>query len=350
MPVNLPPAEMNVLLLYDFDPQWTAQEREEVSGAHVRLTEHLNSAGFCVDLLPVVDHHFPKKLSSFDAEACVLFNWCDGIPGHKHSEWIVAQHLEQMRFVFTGSSSATLALSYEKHRVKEILDRHGVPTPRWRLYTSSKSNGWHDFPAIVKPAIGHCSEWVTSESVAVNETELQDRISYLVDDVGSPALVEDFIDGREFHVSLWGNGRVEMLPPAEMDFSALNDVHDRLCSFDAKFMPGSVHYENIHTVIPGALDDAERAELERVSRAAYKAIGCRDYGRIDLRLRDGVFYVLDINPNPDISEDASMASAAEFAGYSHGDMAGYLIRLAAKRHPVFGRKAAPTLVESRTVN
>jgi D-alanine-D-alanine ligase len=75
--------------------------------------------------------------------------------------------------------------------------------------------------------------------------------------------------------------------------------------------------------------------------AAYKAIGCRDYGRIDLRLRGGVFYVLDINPNPDISEDASMASAAEHAGYTHGEMAEYLIKLASKRHPVFGKKAAP---------
>ncbi|MCU0560110.1 MAG: ATP-grasp domain-containing protein [Desulfobacterales bacterium] len=350
MPVNLPPAEMNVLLLYDFNPQWSSQEKADVANAHARLTEYLNAAGLCVDPVPVVDHHFPDKLSSYDSEACVLFNWCDGIPGYQHSEWIVARHLEQMRFVFTGSSSATLALSYEKHRVKEILERQQVPTPRWRLYTSSSSNGWHDFPAIVKPAIGHCSEWVTSESVAVNEKELKDRISYLVDGVGVPALVEDFIDGREFHVSLWGNGRVEMLPPAEMDFSALNDVHDRLCSFDAKFMPGSVHYENIRTVIPSTLDGGERAELERVCMAAYKAIGCRDYGRIDLRLRDGVFYVLDINPNPDISEDASMASAAEFAGYSYGDMAGYLIALAAKRHPVFGRKTPHGSIEPRSLN
>ncbi len=350
MPVDFPPAEMNVLLLYDFNPQWTSEEKQDVSEAHTRLTEHLGSAGFSIDLLPVVDHHFPEKLDSFDAQACVLFNWCDGIPGLQHSEWIVARHLEQRQFVFTGSSSATLALSYEKHRVKEILDRHGVPTPCWKLYTSSKSNGWHQFPAIVKPAIGHCSEWVTSESVVVDEKELHERISYLIEKVGLPALVEDFIDGREFHVSLWGNGRVEMLPPAEMDFSALNDVHDRLCSFDAKFMPGSVHYEKIQTVIPGALREAEQAELERVCMAAYKAIGCRDYGRIDLRLRDGVFYVLDINPNPDISEDASMASAAEFAGYSHGDMARYLIKLAAKRHPVYGRRMAPPPVDPRSLN
>jgi len=336
--VRFPPAEMNVLLLYDLNPDWTLHEREEVTQAHLRLSNALASAGFCIDLLPVVDQNFPDRLRSYDSRDCILFNWCEGIPGLHHSEYRVVRHLEQLGFVFTGSSSSTLALSYDKHRVKQIMDRQGVPTPRWRLYTSSNINGWHEFPAIVKPAVGHCSEWLTPESVALNDKELRDRVVYLVDEVGLPALVEDFIDGREFHVSLWGNGRVEMLPPAEMDFSAFSDVHDRLCTYDAKFIPGSVHYENIRTLLPSTLRDEELAELERVCLAAYKAIGCRDYGRIDIRLRDGAFYVLDINPNPDISEDASMASAAELVGLSFGDMAARLVKLAATRHPVFGPK------------
>jgi D-alanine-D-alanine ligase len=328
---------MTVLLLYDLNPRWSAEEKEEVAQAHARLCESLSSAGFCIELLPVVDQHFSRHLSAYDSRQSLLFNWCDGIPGLQHSEWMVVQRMEELGFVFTGSGSATLALSYDKHRVKRLLDRGCVSTPTWRLYTSTEIDGWRQFPAIVKPAFGHCSEWLTSESVAMNEEELRDRISYVIEEAGLPALVEDFIDGREFHVSLWGNGRVRMLPPAEFDFSAFNDVHDRLCTYDAKFIPGSVHYENIHTIVPSQLSGEELAELERVCQAAYKAVGCRDYGRIDVRLRDGVFYVLDINPNPDISEDASMASAAEHAGYSHGDMAGYLLRLAAKRHPVYGR-------------
>jgi len=338
---NFPPEKMNVLLLFDLNPEWTNAEKEEVAQAHSRLSGALLSSGFCIDFLPVVDQYFPERLRAYDSRECVLFNWCEGIPGLHHSEYLVVRHLEQLGFVFTGSGSATLALSYDKHRVKQILDRKGVPTPHWKLYTSSEANGWHQFPAIVKPAIGHCSEWLTSESVAMNPKELNDRIAYLVDEVGLPALVEDFIDGREFHVSLWGNGRVEMLPPAEMDFSAFSDVHDRLCTYDAKFIPGSVHYENIRTVLPSALNTGELAELERVCMAAYRAIGCRDYGRIDVRMRDGKFHVLDINPNPDISEDASMASAAEHAGLSHSDMATFLVSLAAKRHPVFGKQMSP---------
>jgi D-alanine-D-alanine ligase len=339
--VTFPPAELNVLLLYDYNPQWTPVEKDEVAEAHSRLTDALASSGFSIDLLPVVDKHFPERLSTYDSREFVLFNWCDGIPGLHHSEYLVVHQLEQMGYVFTGSSAATLSLSYDKRTVKEILDRHKVPTPHWKLYTSSKSNGWHQFPAIVKPAKGHCSEWLTSESVAMDATELHERISYLVDDIGMPAIVEDFIDGREFHVSMWGNGRVSMLPPAEMDFSAFSDVHDRLCTYDAKFNPGSAHYEGIRTVLPSCLSETELAQLESVCMSAYRAIGCRDYGRIDVRLRDGVFYVLDINPNPDISEDASMASAAEHAGYSHGEMAERLINLASRRHPVFGQTSHP---------
>lgn len=338
MPENLTPEQMKVLLIYDLDPQWTPEEKHEVADAHARLKDALSRSGHALDFLPVVDPDFAANLERYDAAECLLFNWCDGIPGLQHSEWLVARQLEKMGFVFTGSSSATLALSYDKLRVKQILDRGGIPTPSWRLYTRTEENGWHTFPAIVKPARGHCSEWLTAESVAMDEKELKERIAYLVERVGMPALVEDFIDGREFHVSLWGNGRVEMLPPVEMDFSAFSDVHERICSYDAKFIPGSTAYENILTVLPATLQEAELAQLERVCLDAYRAIGCRDYGRIDLRLRDGVFYVLDINPNPDISEDASMASAAEHAGYSHGDMAQNLLRLASKRHPFFGRK------------
>jgi len=150
--------------------------------------------------------------------------------------------------------------------------------------------------------------------------------------------VEDFIDGREFHVSLWGNGRVEMLPPAEMDFSVFPAVRDRLCSYDAKFVPGSRHYEGIRTLLPAPLSADELATMEAVCREAYQVIGCRDYGRLDLRVRDGVCYILDVNPNADISFDASLACAAEVAGHSYGEVGSNILSLASRRHPGFGRR------------
>jgi D-alanine-D-alanine ligase-like ATP-grasp enzyme len=116
---------MNVVLLYDFDPQWTPGEKDEIAAAHQRLTESLSSAGFSVDLIPVVDPCFPEQLSSYDSRQCVLFNWCDGIPGLRHSEYMVVRQLEQLGFVFTGSGSDTLFLSYDKLRVKKIWIERG---------------------------------------------------------------------------------------------------------------------------------------------------------------------------------------------------------------------------------
>ena len=127
-----------------------------------------------------------------------------------------------------------------------------------------------------------------------------------------------------------------MLPPAEMDFAAFNNVKDRLCTYDSKFMPGSPHYVGIGLQLPALLADTEYEQLQQTSTQAYKTIGCRDYARLDIRLRNGIFYILDINPNSDISADASTACAAEVAGYSYGQMISHIVNLAARRHPVFG--------------
>ena len=149
--------------------------------------------------------------------------------------------------------------------------------------------------------------------MVLSHDKMAPRIAYVINEFQQPAIVEDFIDGREFHVSLWGNKTVEMLPPAEMDFSAFIDVQDRLCTFDAKYRPDSQAYEKICVRVPASLSETEYKELEQVAQRAYRVIGCRDYARFDIRMRDGVFYILDVNPNPDISSDTSMAFAAELA-------------------------------------
>jgi D-alanine-D-alanine ligase len=195
-------------------------------------------------------------------------------------------------------------------------------------------NGWRKFPAIVKPAREHSSCGLSRDAVVLTHDNMIPRIAYVLSEFKQPAIIEDFIDGREFHVSLWGNETVEMLPPAEMDFSAFKDVQDRLCTFDAKYRPDSKAYNEICVRVPASLSEEEFRELERVAQRAYRVIGCRDYARFDIRLRDGVFYLLDVNPNPDISSDTSMAFAAELAGYSYGDMLSQVVNLAANRHPI----------------
>jgi D-alanine-D-alanine ligase len=187
-----------------------------------------------------------------------------------------------------------------------------------------------------------CSYGITSASVVETPNELAERMAGVTEQFHQPALVEDFIDGREFHVSLWGNwsnGGVQMLPPAEMDFSAFQSVRDRLCTYDSKYCPGSRHYEEIQVQIPAVLDDMQLQQLEQTSMEVYRIFGCQDYTRLDVRLRNGTFYILDINPNPDITPETSIVQGAELAVYSYGQMISHLINLAALRPPIFGSQS-----------
>jgi D-alanine-D-alanine ligase len=338
MSLDIRPCELPILLLYNLEPSWTNLEREEVISLSTQLGQAISSVGYPTTLVPLLNEDIGAVLGSYEPSEHIVFNWCESIPGIAHSEWMVAKSLERQEFVFTGAGSAALALCGDKCRVKEILEQSGIPTPEWRLYDYPRADGWDKFPAMVKPVKEHCSLGITRESVVMTEAELTGRIAHLVEIYRQPVLVEDFIDGREFHVSIWGNGQIEMLPPAEMDFSLFGEVRDRLCTYDSKFVPGSAHYEGVEIFMPAPLDEEGLAAMERVSKAAYTATGCRDYARIDLRSRDGVFYVLDVNPNADISPDASLAWAAETAGYSYGETGSRIIRLAAKRHPLWGKR------------
>jgi len=339
MPLQIDPSHAPVLLLYSIDPSWTTEEQEEVSSVSIQLGQAISAVGHSTTLIPLYDDDLDAVLGRHDPAEHIVFNWCESIPGRPHSEPLVVRDIERLNFAFTGATSEALALAGDKRRVKRILEQSGIPTPQWRLYDRPQSDGWNRFPAIVKAVNEHCSEGITRESVVMTEEELIARIEYVLDMYRQSALVEDFIDGREFHVSLWGNGHIEMLPPAEMDFSLFKDIQDRLCTYDSKCVPGSVHYEGIKTLLPAPLGDDELQALERVCRAAYTAVGCRDYGRIDVRMQGGVFYVLDVNPNADVSADASLACAAELAGYSYGQTGSRIVRLAARRHPVWGKHA-----------
>ncbi|HQL00144.1 MAG TPA: ATP-grasp domain-containing protein [Smithellaceae bacterium] len=337
MPVDIQPANIPVILLYNVDPDWTQNEKDEV----ITLTQELSCAlvgmGHPLVLVAVTEDDLGSLLDSFDPSEYILFNWCEGLPGLAHSEWLAAKRLEMLGFTFTGADSETLALAQDKFKVKLLLDQAGIPTPAWHIYHTPDPLEWNRFPAIVKPMNEHCSAGITPDAVVLNAAELASRIAFVLRTYKQPALVEEFIDGREFHVSVWGNETLTVLPPAEMDFSFFQNVRDRLCTYDAKFIPGSEHYEKIQTLLPAPLTGDESRALDDACQNAYRAIGCRDYARMDIRLRDGVFYVLDVNPNADISSDASMACAAEAAGLSYGQMGSLIVRMAARRHPLFGK-------------
>lgn len=329
--------DLPVLLLHNLDRSWSSDELAQTLREVSVLESAIRQEGHPVINVPVHDDDLKEVLSAYNPEEYVVLNWCEDLSGFSHSDVVAAEILEASHFAYTGSSPSVLSLSWDKPKVKALLEQNGLPTPRWSVYNSKDIQEWEGFPAIVKPAREHCSIGVDKGAVVLRTEELRARVDYVLETFRQPALVEDFIDGREFHVSVLGSERLIVLPPAEMDFGAFSDVRDRLCTFDSKFTPGSTHYKEIRLQLPAKLVPSEYETLRKTAAAAYRILGCRDYARIDIRLRNGVFYVLDINPNADISCETSIIYAAEAAGYSYGAIMSYLVNLAAGRHPKFGR-------------
>jgi D-alanine-D-alanine ligase len=321
--------------LHNLDPEWDPPLAQVVIDEIESLTCELRSLGHPVTPVTVTDDNVAAALAPYDPGDHIVFNWCEELPQVPRSDARVARVLEALGYAYTGATAPVLAGAWNKPRIKRILEGCGLATPHGRVYTSPTVDDWTVFPAIVKPAWEHCSIGVDRQAVVLTPDELTQRVAQVLRDYAQPALVEDFIDGREFRVCLWGNGALEALPIAEMGFAAFDDVRDRLCVYDAKFEPESRPYRDIELLLPAPLSEDEQRRVADLAIPAYRAVGCRDYGRLDLRLRGDTFYILDVNPNPDLANDGSLIVGAEEIGYTQADVVSRLVNLAAERHPRF---------------
>lgn len=340
--------DLPVLLIHNIDPEWPEEDaiyaRKQASDA----LRALRAVGHPVTSVTVRQPDLRRLLRRYSPQEFIVFNWCEALPGVERSEPQVAQVLESMGFTFTGATHRSLELSCDKARSREAMVKMHVPVPEGRVFEKLDGARWDRFPAIVKPVYEHSSIGITEDSIVENRSQLRKQLESVLAEYG-PALVEEFIDGREFRVAVWGNRRPVAMPPGEMDYEQFDSIHDRLCTYDAKFTPGSTHYEKIIFRLPALVTRIEGDRLARAAVAAHRAVGSPDYTRIDLRLRQGVAYVLDVNPNADLASDASMALCAQAAGVGYGAMLSHFINLAATRHPVFAHQKRAAVAERRPV-
>ncbi len=329
---------MKVLVIYNVDPDWDEVEIFDSRKSAEVLYRSLLDEGIDTVIEEITDPFLDKVLKKYDPERTIIFNICETLPGSADSETKVLEIIKEMGFNFTGNDTHVLELSYHKQKVKKMMARNGITVPEGLVLSSLDFQSWNRFPAIVKPSYEHCSLTLTEKSVVFDNEALREQILLVEKELQQPALVEEFIDGREFHVSVLNNDPPEMLPPAEMDFSAFPSLNQRLCTYDSKFIPGSEHYEKIKTVISPYLDTVQLESLKKIVFTAWEVSGCRDYARFDLRLYNGRFYLLDINPNNDISYDTSFALAGETAGYTYGQLVKKIVQMALKRHATITNK------------
>jgi len=170
---------------------------------------------------------------------------------------------------------------------------------------------------IVKPSREDASAGVEQDSVVVDFSQLTVRVGEMFERFDPPILIEEFIEGKELHVSVLGNNPPQVLPIIEFDFSELPEDHPSIITYDMKWNPLSLTYHKVHSRCPAQLAKRVEQRVKKHALEAYLVTSCRDYARIDMRLsKNNKPYVLEVNPNPDLTEGVSLMESAEAAGLS----------------------------------
>lgn len=269
-----------------------------------------------------------EALANYDPGEWAVFNLLEGLGNRAELEAEAAAILQRLGYRYTGSSPATLAFCLHKAQTKRVLESNGIPTPAYQVCDDRNIEISVPLPAMVKPVAEDASLGIDDGAVVTTPEQLRQRVGYILNAYQEPALVEEFIDGREFNIAMWGNGRPECLPLAEIDYSGIADPLRRICSYYAKWEPERDEYRLTPVICPAEVDDRLGGRIRGVAMAAYEALGCRGYARVDMRVRNGQPYVLEVNPNPDISPDAGFARAALAAGYTYLEMVERILHLA----------------------
>lgn len=259
----------------------------------------------------------------------IIFNLCESVDGDPTQEMNIAGLFELMKIPYTGSRAFSLGLALNKPMVKSLLNQHGIPTAKF--FVTNTSIGLdlskYKFPMIVKPSREDASIGIQNESVVHNENDLLQRIEYVLDEHKQPALVEEYIDGREINVSVVGNDPLITFPISEIDFTALPDDYPKIISYNSKWMYKTVEFAGTKAVCPAEnLSVTEVNTIQETAKKVFRLLGAADYARVDMRLKDGVPYVLELNPNPDIASDVPEDTGFTRSAKAHGWDYSYLIQ------------------------
>jgi len=236
----------------------------------------------------------------------------------------VAGLLELLGIPYTGSDPFALGLALNKFHVKQILRSAGIPTARaFVCYPGQKAvipRGMR-FPMFVKPSRQDASLGINAKSVCRTAEQLQKQIRYIHKAYDQEALVEEFLDGREFNVSVVGDRHPEVLAISEINFEGLPEDEPKIVSYRAKWDEESPMFQFTVPICPADLPKRMENRIKSIAIRSSQCIGCRDYSRVDMRADSrGNIYVLEVNPNPDISPKAGFARAARAAGFSYTDI------------------------------
>jgi len=316
---------------------------------HGEMSNDLSESGFAADLQTIVqslsgrftevetlaiDMDVVKTLKLIrDINPTIIFNFVESVEGIASFEYCMAGIFELLGIEFTGNRPSSLGNCLNKYRTKNILRACGINTPRSYCieYGSMPAKKSFDlnFPVILKLNSEDASIGISELSVVKNYSGVIERLKFLFETYKQNVIVEEYIDGRELNVAILG-GRA--LPISEIGFGSLPAHLPRIVTYEGKWIANTVYYEHTKPQCPATLPAKVKKQVVTTALAAFEAMNCRDYARVDIRLdKSGTPYVIEVNPNPDISTDSGFARAAKAAGLSYGDLLFTIANLALTR-------------------
>ncbi len=318
------------------DPENKA--REDIKGIAEHVISLLESRACTAVGLGITDDVVAAVSELRELRPDVVFNLCESIGGDNRFEPLLPLLMDREGLAYTGSNSLSLALALHKHKAKEILRARGVPSPEAVfLTTPDVSSVAMPFPLIVKPSREDASVGITRDSVVWTRETLEQRVAHVLSHYRQPVLVERYIDGREIYVSMLGRseGRPQVFPFYEIDFSEMPADRPRIVSFEGKWVEDSDEYRGTKPVRCAGLSPELSERIATTALTAFEALELRDYARVDIRLAaDGIPYVIDVNPNCDLSDVAGgFSKAAKAAGLSYEEVILRIVELALARKP-----------------
>jgi D-alanine-D-alanine ligase len=291
----------------------------------------LREIGHEVMKLGVSDDLGTIRDALIDWKPSITFNLLEEFHGVAIYDQHVASFLELMKQPYTGCNPRGLMLAHDKALCKQILQFHRVPTPKFVVYPRGRAIRPHkklNFPQFVKSTIEDASYGLSQDSLVQNPDELVERIRFMHDEIRTDALVEEYISGRELYVGILGNFRLQVLPIWELLFTKLPDGQPNIATAKVKWDFDVQKKLGVITQAAQDIPEAVVVQIHKLCKRVYRALGLSGYARMDLRLSpEGRIYLLEANPNPNLSYGEDLAESAHSAGIDYAGLIQRILQL-----------------------
>ena len=268
-------------------------------------------------VIGVHDDLTPIRSTMDEFKPTITFNLMEAFDDVVVFDQNVVSYLELLKVPYTGCNPRGLTLSRDKALAKKLMAYHRIQVPDFLVVPiggKAKLPKRLQFPLIVKSLTYESSTGISQASVVINEEQLHKRVQFIHDTIMTPAIVEEFIDGRELYCGVIGNDRPQTFPVREMSFAKMPDNNWKIATERVKW---SVKYQKKHGIDTAlaALPEDQAAKVQHLSKRVYRALDLSGYARIDLRMKDnGDMYVIEANPNPQLAQGEDFAESAQRAG------------------------------------